>query len=150
MISRRQCCFNTECDLINLITAMSCYSFGGLHTQKKTPNPKAQINGIYTSTKSVTHSSPSFNHPLIHENNMLEMAQTSCGTQPATVPPPERNHLLLISAHSPPPAYSSQLDFRSSLSSSHFHKSCLIDRPVAPDLGVLLRFGFQAVAGFVP
>lgn len=117
---------------------------------QKCPNPNTQINVIYTSAKRVTHSSPSTNHPLIHEHKVLEMAQTSCGTQLATVPPPEMNHLLLISAHSPPLAYSSQLDFRISLFYSHFHKSRLIDPSVAPDLGVLLLFGFQAVAGFVP
>lgn len=80
----------------------------------------------------------------------LEMAQTSWGTQLATITPPEMNHLLLISAHSPPLAYSSQLDFRTFLFSNHFHKSLLIDPRIVPDSGVLLLFGFQAVAGFVP
>lgn len=57
----------------------------------------------------------------------------------------------------PPLAYSSQLDFRIPPPStpqpffcSHFHKSLLIDPRVAPDSGVSLLFGFQAVAGFVP
>lgn len=91
-------------------------------------------------------------HSTIHSymNTVLEMAQTSWGTQLATITPPEMNHLLLISAHFPPLAYSSQLDFRISLFSSHFHKRLLIDPRVAPDSGVLLLFGFQAVAGFVP
>lgn len=78
------------------------------------------------------------------------MAHTFWGTQLATITLPEMNHLLLISAHSPLPAFSSQLNFRIFLFSSRFHKSAFIDPQIAPDSGVLLLLSVQAVAGFVP
>lgn len=99
--------------------------------------------------KKCTHT---WTHTLAHTHTctVLEMAQTSRGTRLATITPPEMNHLLLIPALSPPPADSSQLDFWISLFSNHFHKSLLIDPGAAAGSGVLLLFGFQAVAGFVP
>lgn len=129
------------------------------HVQK-CPNPNAQIDINSThkvhkerATHRLVHA---HTHPLVHKHShtqthtMFEMAQTSWGTQLATITPPGMNHLLLIPAHSPPLAYSSQLDFRICLFSNHFHKSLLIDPRIAPDSGVPLLFGFQAVAGFVP
>lgn len=111
---------------------------------------------LYTERKEALRDFSICTHPSTHTwtdtqaHTGLEMAQTSWGTQLATITPPEMNHLLLISAHSPPLAYSSQLDFRTFLFSNHFHKSLLIDPRIVPDSGVLLLFGFQAVAGFVP
>lgn len=86
----------------------------------------------------------------MNTHTVLEMAQTSWGTRLAAITLPEMNHLLLISAHSPPPAYSSRLDFRIFLFSNYFLKSLLIDPHIAPDSGVTALFGFQAGAGFVP
>lgn len=62
-----------------------------------------------------------------HINTVLEMAQTSWGTQLATITPPEMNHLLLISALSSASIFITARFQNLSLFSSHFHKSLLID-----------------------
>lgn len=123
--------------------------------QSKKKRKKTQVHIVQREREALrdfsicTHpSTHTWTHTQAHTG--LEMAQTSWGTQLATITLPEMNHLLLISAHSPPLAYSSQLDFRTFLFSNHFHKSLLIDPRIVPDSGVLLLFGFQAVAGFVP
>lgn len=95
-----------------------------------------------------THTFPPLIHEQIHTHTVLEMAHSSWGTQLGTITLPEMNHLLLISAHSPPQAYSSQLNSESSFISSHFHKNPLIDPQTALDLDVFL-FNVKAVAGLV-
>lgn len=93
-------------------------------TQREAHTKLSMHTPIYSYMSARTHT---------RTHTVLKMAQTSWGTQLATITPPEMNHLLLISAHSPPPEYSSQLDFRIFLFSNHFHKSLLIDPRIAPD-----------------